>query len=404
MRYKNLSVRCTGPYNCFQRQRRCQFPEIRHTYDYWGNHVGTIDAMNRVVESLRHDLLGRIVQKTCMDSASEWSFLACDGQLVRHWNSRLISTHYTYNALRRITIESAFEGHASEKTVHLVRYGEGAHDDMQNNLRGPVFQQFDQSGLKTYVSYDMDSNCLLQQLQPVIDVKWTIDWKADQVLEDETYVTSEVFDAFGRTISCRNARGATTRYDYNRTGGITIVSRRPEDLSEWFLYVKHTEPDAEGAIFQIDCGNGVKTDLRYNPLTRLLVNKQTIRANGSPRVLQDLSFTYDIEHRIIIFSDAARSDVFFRNAQVTADREFRYSAIGELLEGRGRDFMSTIDGDACVCSPYSPNSPCSQELLLANSAQLCRYLEMYTNDKAENLTSMLHELIDGTRMDPRVHF
>jgi RHS repeat-associated protein len=368
--------------------------EIRHLYDLRGNHVSTTDPKERVVESLKYDLLGRVIQKTSMDSGSEWSLLACDGQPMYHWNSRGIHTRKAYDALRRLVAEKVSESQAPERTVKLIRYGEGAPEAKDQNLRGQVYQEWDQAGMTTYLCYDLDSNCVQTERQLASDFKTTLDWATDQVLEDEKYVTQENFDALGRTVTCRNAKGATTKYEYNRAGATKAISWRPDDTAEWTTYVKNTLYDADGLVTQIDYGNGVNTRFGYDALTRQVINKKTVRVNGSPKTLQDLTFTYDIEHRMILSSDAAQSDVFFRNAQVSADREFTYNAAGELIEARGREFLSTADGQARICSPYSSKSPCSQELLPANGAQLCRYMETYLYDKAGNITQMTHELVD----------
>lgn len=371
--------------------------ETRESYDSRGNLSTIIDQKGRVAESRVHDLLGRTVQVTYLDSGATWSLLACDDQIQYQWNARGTQTRMSYDALRRPVTERVLEARGSDSLVRSIAYGESAKNAKSKNLRGQVFEVRDQAGVQTNVSYDRDYNCTQEQRQFCANYKTVIDWTVQQDLETDKYDTRYKFDAQGRLLSLRNGKGASTVSQYNRAGHLYAVSWRPNDTAELQTNVKSTLVEADGLVRQIEYGNKVTTSLVYDSATRKTLQKKTVRKSDSTKVLQDLAFTYDIQHRLIHVTDYSQSDIFFRNVIVRPRQEYSYNAIGSLMKATGRELLDAATGVTRTCPPYQSGTSRSTQPFPTNGEQLCRYIETYKYDEVGNIMELSHQPMDDEK-------
>src|SRR5439155_21100004 len=79
---------------------------------------------------------------------------------LRSWDSRDHQTRQEYDTLRRPTRLLVRTNGGSERLAELIAYGEDQRDDLARNLRGKVFQQFDNAGVVTNYQYDFKGNLL----------------------------------------------------------------------------------------------------------------------------------------------------------------------------------------------------------------------------------------------------
>ena len=118
----------------------------RTDLDIQGRQRSVRDALDRPVVTGEFDLFGNQLHEASMDAGERWTLNNAVGRPVRGWTSRGIDRRLTYDAAQRPTgLYLTSEGH--ERQAERTVYGEnqGAAD----NLRGRVYQAYDDAGVIT---------------------------------------------------------------------------------------------------------------------------------------------------------------------------------------------------------------------------------------------------------------
>lgn len=162
----------------------------RTTLDIEGNHRELIDANGRIAMRYDYDMLGNRIHEVSMDAGERWMLNDVDGKPLYAWDSRDHIFRTAYDQLRRPTGSFLQENGGAELRVGRTVYGETHSDPETSNLRGRVFQLFDQAGVVTSDAYDFKGNLLRSQRQLAQEYKTTLDWLTDVPLETEPYTSS----------------------------------------------------------------------------------------------------------------------------------------------------------------------------------------------------------------------
>jgi hypothetical protein len=187
-----------------------EFYPTRILFDIEGNQREVIDAKldpatkrGRIVMRYDYDMLGNRVHQASMEAGERWMLNDVAGNPIRAWDSRDHQFRSAYDPLRRPTESYLLEGGTAEMLVERTIYGEVQIDAEAKNLRGKVYQLYDQAGLVSKEEYDFKGNLLHSSRQLAAEYKKTLNWPTTitpELLEAETFTSSTIFDALNRPI------------------------------------------------------------------------------------------------------------------------------------------------------------------------------------------------------------
>jgi RHS repeat-associated protein len=360
----------------------------RVVLDIEGNEREVIDANGRIVMRYDFDMLGARVRQTSMEAGERWMLNDVAGQPAFAWNSRAHRLRYTYDALRRPLDIFLQEGSDPERLIGRTVFGESVTDPEAANLRGRVFQHFDQAGVVTSESYDFKGNLLAGQRRLAKEYKTMLDWSATPEFDDKVYASLATYDALSRPVALISPDGSITRPQFNTTGLLQKIDVQLRGATIPTSFVMQIDYDAKGQRTSIVYGNGLRTTYAYDPLTFRLTQCRTLR--GSER-LQDLGYIYDPAGNITHIQDDAQQILYFRNQVVTPASEYIYDAIYRLIATQGREHIGQVSqpettwNDAARINLPHPN----------DGQAMRRYSEQYIYDAVGNLLRVAHNATNG---------
>ena len=106
-----------------------------------------------------------------MDAGERWTLNNVAGNPIRSWNSRSFQSRIIYDELRRSTHAYVRLDNGAEVLVEHSVYGESHPEPESLNLRGQVYQLYDQAGVVTNPAYDFKGNALEGQRQLALNYK-----------------------------------------------------------------------------------------------------------------------------------------------------------------------------------------------------------------------------------------
>ncbi|HEX5685908.1 MAG TPA: SpvB/TcaC N-terminal domain-containing protein, partial [Ideonella sp.] len=356
--------------------------------DIEGNQREVIDANGRVVMRYGFDMLGVRIHQASMEAGERWMFNDAGGQPAFAWDSREHRFRNTFDALRRPLEIFLQEGSGAEKLIGRTAYGEGEVDVEARNLRGKVFQHFDQAGVSTSEAYDFKGNLLSGKRQLAADYKSTLDWSTNPALEPKVFASSTAYDALNRPIVLTAPDGSETRPRFNTAGLLEATWVQSRGATSATPFVTNIDYDAKGQRTSIAYGNGLRTDHAYDPLTLRLTHCQTLRGGEA---LQDLAYVYDPAGNITHIEDAAQQTIYFRNQVVTASADYTYDALYRLLVAEGREHIGQVSQPET-----SWNDAFRVNLSHPSDGQaMRRYVERYSYDPVGNIVQLVHQAANG---------
>jgi RHS repeat-associated protein len=385
--------------------------------DIEGNQRAVIDARGCMVMQYEYNMLGNHIKQDSLDAGERWVFNNVAGNPIRAWNSNNYSFRHVYDALQRPTHLFVREGDDDEILSGRTIYGE-THPDSQPsdpdtpppcilNLRGQIYQHYDGAGVVTSVEFDFKGNQLRSSRRLSRTYRETMDWStlagltrieeietaASSLLEDETFVSSSLYDALNRPITLITPHTESIplneiRPAYNEAGLLDKVDARLRDADEWTEFVTNINYDAKGQREMILYGNGVRTGYEYDPDTFRLNYLNTTRSTND-RPLQDLRYTYDPVGNITEIYDDAHRTIFYDNGIIKPSLRYEYDALYRLIQANGREHESM---SGCH---YKQDSKKQTEFIrltqpINNAHALLNYIENYTYDQSGNLTQIKH--------------
>src|SRR5262249_7008851 len=194
--------------------------------------------------------------QTSMEAGERWMLNDVAGGPAFDWNSRAHRLRTTYDALRRPLEIFLQEGNDPERLVGHTVFGDSVANPDAANLRGRVFQQFDQAGVVTSEAYDFKGNLLVDRRQLAKEYKATLDWSAQPALDGQVYISRTNYDAFNRPVELISPDGSVTRPQFNTTGLLQKVDVQLRGAEASTPFVTQIDYEAKGQRTRFVYGNG----------------------------------------------------------------------------------------------------------------------------------------------------
>ncbi len=393
--------------------------ETRVELDIEGNQRSVTDALDRKVMLYDYDLLGNVIHQHSMDAGERWLLNNVAGNPIRRWDSRNQMFRMSYDELQRPTHSFVTEAENGEKLVERLVYGE-AHSEAERNLRGQLYQHYDQAGVVTNEGFDFKGNLLSSSRRLATEYKQTVDCSALSTLtdldiianaaisnldssEEGIFTSFSQYDALNRAVIMVTPHNSITRPNviqpsYNEANLLEKVdvwlrqSTAPTNLlnpSTADLHaVTNIDYNAKGQRNFIEYGNGVQTKYTYDRLTFRLIKLESLRGT---KALQNLAYTYDPVGNITHIQDQAQQKIYFRNQIVEPSNNYTYDPLYRLVKATGREHLGQTGGQ--------PNAPTAPDAFNefhtrldhpGNGKAMGNYIERYVYDEVGNILSMQH--------------
>lgn len=382
--------------------------------------VGVSTSADPTVDYIpAYDIAGNLLFQHSMDAGDRWLINDASGQPFYAWDinertsladnptpstttleNRIYRTQY--DELRR-PIQSELQINQGAwqinddawQTTERIVYGESladATDAQERNLRGQVYQHYDQSGVITTQQIDFKGNLLHATRRLTNGIKaGVINWPLapeDSFFEPDVFTQRTQYDALNRMVHQQNwhlERPALTSYtpptyipQYNQRGA--LESEALIVNGESTQAIKNIVYDAKGQRQQLVLGNDTITEYQYDELTYHLTRLTTTK---DIEVFQDLNYSYDAAGNITEIRDDAQQTIYFRNSVVEPKFEYIYDALYRLVEAKGREHAThNIQQD---------NANFNNSIIIPSGDALQNYTETYHYDAVGNILNFKHQ-------------
>jgi RHS repeat-associated protein len=371
--------------------------------DIEGNPCRVVDPRGNTVLSYGYEMLGNQVYTLSMDAGERWSLNDCTGHPLYRFDSKKQTFHSIYDPLRRPLQKTAAQGAATPIVFDQITYGEGQAGDQANNLRGNIYEHWDQAGLVTNQTFDFKGNLLASSRVMTVGYQNDVDWSVAQPLELEVFTSQTDYDALNRPIRgiAPNSDPATANVflpTYNETGLLETVSVHVRGAAAATAFVTNIDYNEKGQRKRLAYGNGSSTVYKYDAQTFRLIGQVTAR-NTDPEpfwednskinlpafsndVLQFLTYTFDPVGNITYIQDDAQQTIYFKNQVVKPSADYTYDAVYQLVQSLGREEI----GGRTSPGPFDDNRVGNPQP--GNGSQLQTYTLQYDYDAAGNTLLM----------------
>lgn len=340
------------------------------------------DALDRTVEKVSYDLLGRQLHTANMDRGRHWLLSDSDGLPLLSWSDKQTRKRSEYDGLRRLkSVWSLSSGeHAVEMMVTEMTYGEGRPYDTASNLRGQVYQRRDQAGLLTNSKFDVLGGCTVSTRRYANEYRNMIDWSKvkdeEAVLEKDKHKNECRYNALNLPVENAASDLGVARRQYDVAGRLAALELFEKDSTEAATSSTNSiKYNADGMITSLTYGDKTQSTNTYDGQTQRLVATRTIRTTDKA-VLQDILYTYDCRGKVIQTKDTAKIVV----NEADSTQNYHYDCLGQLVQATGR---IQVGSESKHLKPYNFNDHKS-----AGDSKTIRYTETYSYDKAGNMLTM----------------
>jgi RHS repeat-associated protein len=377
------------------------------TYDIQGNLLTVTDALGRIAFKHVYDLAKHTLWIESIDAGIRRTVLDAMGSTIEGRDSKGALVLHAYDRLNRPARLWARDGAGEQITLReQLIYGDDPSLNLpaQSNLRGKLYQHYDEAGLLTFAAYDFKGS-LLEKIRQVIGdaailtafdpplpkgqvQAFRVNWgaaKANAVLDPTEYRTSTSYDGLNRIKSLHYPQDVENerkelRPHYSRAGALESVALDGE------TYVERIAYNAKGQRVLITYGNQVMARYAYDPKTVRLVRLRaerfdkpgalTYHPTGAP--LQDFAYDYDLAGNILKIHDRTP------NSGLPAlpdrlDRAFTYDPLYRLLSATGRE-----------CDVQPPKPPWEEAAKCMDLTRTRAYTEEYSYDPVGNMSRLRH--------------
>lgn len=366
----------------------------RLTFDCMSNPIKVENASGSVIAKVMFDMSGKEIYRIDADSGERWGLYDCLGRAILTLDSAGLGKRTKYDPIGRVEEEWIQQGPSSpELLVAKTIFGEAAQNAAANNLRTQTYQIHDQAGVSTNLEFDFEGRLIQSQVQLAKEYKAIVDWSKtgaeEPALESEVFKTQSEYNALSHAVRSVATDGSATTRTYDVAGNLqTVQFQKESQTSNPIEYITSIIYTVDGKPEQITYGNGVVSKDSYDDTMRLLRRSQVLRPGRSTGVvLKDMEYSYDCEGRVVFTYDNAAQDIYFNDTVVKAIQDFRYDAVGQLIEAHGREQFDASEGKRTL-KPSNPSDYSSQ--LTANGNQICEYIERYQYDAIGNIQSLQH--------------
>lgn len=367
--------------------------------DVTDNLLASLDARGNTVLQSRYDVTGRSIYTKGMDGGERWMFPGVMNESLYGWDSRNHQFRAVYDDLHRMVEQWLTEDvthPAPEKLLAMNVYGENQPNDTTMNLRGRLFQIFDQSGLTQTAEYDFKGNIKHSFRQLAVDYKNVINWSVvdrTSLLETEAFSVFSRYDAVNKPVETDLADGSKLFPVYDDSALLKQLSAFIQSQNKTIQFVSNIAYNAKGQREKILYGNNTLTKYTYDERTYRLTRLLTSRNKGSD-ILQDLNYTYDPVGNVTQIRDDAQQTIFFNNAGVDPENRFEYDAIYRLRSAYGREFAGSNSASDQFDTDKTQSGG-SRLSLKGNMSAMQQYMESYQYDAVGNMLQMTHNAGNG---------
>lgn len=274
------------------------------------------------------------------------------------------------------------------RTRERVLYGGNEPQEKARNLAGARTAHYDPAGRVSTVANALGGAALgvQRRLLKAADDEDT-DWPGeapeawDALLDDQRYTTHTHVDATGKRLTALDCAGHQQRSVYDVVGAQAASWLTLEGMPEREI-VKAVSYSAGGRKQHEVHGNGIVTVYTYEPMTlRLATVRTTLQASEGQR-LQDLHYRYDPVGNVVELANDAEPTRFWRNQKITAQSEYRYDSLYQLVFASGREMANAGQQGNHLPGVLVP--------LPVDDSAYTLYSRSYTYDSAGNLTHVRH--------------
>jgi len=372
--------------------------------DISGNQLALADALGRTVMSNDYDLVKSSLHQNSVDGGNRWMVNDLSQKPIRGWNDRGFKVRYAYDALRRPTQLYVQAPNAPELLAEISIYGELLAQPESQNLRGKIYQHYDEAGAATNLAFDFKGNLSVASRQLAIQYQQPVDWSALSALKDpgqiasaaasllqaEIFTSAGTFDALNRLVTATAPDGSVARPVFNEANLLEQMNINLQGAAAATPFVTNLDYNARGQRTLIEYGNGSRTTYSYDAETFRLIEIRTTRTSDGA-VLQDLAYSYDPVGNITSIGDAAQQTVYFSNQAVNANADYTYDAIYRLINAAGREHMGQLSHPQADWD----GSPRMNQPLPTDGHAMRNYVENYSYDAVGNILQMVHQAANG---------
>jgi RHS repeat-associated protein len=360
------------------------------------NAAGALEQ--RAVMRYDYDLLRNRIHQSSMEAGERWTLNDAAGKPLRTWDSRRFLRRTTYDKLRRPTGLYVTDEAGAERLAVQAVYGEAQGDAA--NLRGRVYQIFDDAGIVTSIGYDFKGNLVESQRDLVAMSAQPADWLHNPPpANDGTFTSRTTYDALNRVLTSTTPDGSVYLPTFNQANLLDKVDVQLRGAADATSFVTNIDYNEKGQRKLIAYASGAGTAYEYDPLTFRLTNLKTTRPGPDSTAtqlfrtstdVQDLHYTYDPAGNITRIEDAALKTVFHAAQQVDPIGRFTYDALYRLTEAHGREHIGQTALDFAPPDANYRDYP-FVGLRDPNDLQALRnYTERYEYDAAGNFQTIRH--------------
>lgn len=376
----------------------------RTTLDIQGNQRSVMDALGRTVMTYDYDLTKNHLHQRSVDAGARWTLNDVSQKPLRGWNDRGFQTRYAYDVLRRPTQLYVQPGNTAEILAECSVYGEALPNAEVQNLRGKIYQHYDEAGVASNVSFDFKGNLTASSRQLAVPYQQPVDWStlappkdpaqiaaaAAPLLQPDIFTASSTFDSLNRLVTATAPDGSVSHPVYNEANLLEQMNVNLRGVSTTTPFVTNIDYNAKGQRTLIEYANGARTDYNYDPETFRMRELKTARTSDQA-VLQDLAYAYDPIGNISSIGDAAQPTAYFANQVVSANAYYTYDALYRLISASGREHIGHLSKPQTDCD----DSPRMNQPLPTDGQAMRNYVENYSYDAVGNILSIVHQAANG---------
>ncbi|MHB9147285.1 MAG: SpvB/TcaC N-terminal domain-containing protein [Candidatus Amoebophilus sp.] len=371
-----------------------------YTYDILGRELTSADprlsAAGKYNFISTYSLTGAVLQVVSADAGTRWGLNNTLGNLLWCYDARQITITPSYDVLHRPTqvhvYKPASEKDSLDQIVERFVYGDTLGPGTKpedNNLKGQVYQHYDQAGLITIPSYSLLGAPLRSQRQLRLDYKQEANWSGNatdhlnSLLQSIVYQTQTSYDALGRVTEALDIDNNQTVPTYHLSGLLDQITITTQNDGQTKQVVQNITYNAKGQRQCISYGNATTSTYTYDPKTYALIQLQTINNHG--KTLQDLLYVYDPVGNVVEKTDQGQNTVYYKNQEINPTATYTYDSLYRLIQGTGREKIGNSAAKSGREIPLIPTAPHAND----NDA-LQNYIEQYSYDTASNLIQTQH--------------
>ncbi|MGE5845430.1 MAG: SpvB/TcaC N-terminal domain-containing protein, partial [Ignavibacteria bacterium] len=241
-----------------------------------GRSARSFDQFNREISSGYNNMMGTPVYCKTTEKGEKWIFPDAMGRLVKIWNSFDREFRCTYDKVNRPVSSFLKDGNTEILYAHRV-YGDLLPDAVNRNMKGLVYQFYDQGSVVTIQNYDFKGNGLLTETRITKEYKQATDWMmldgitdiqtiedlAEQKIESEIFTSSVVLDALNRPLSVTLPDNSVSEPKYNEANYLESFRVQIRGTGDFITFLSNQDYDAKGQRQFAKLGNGIITKYFY---------------------------------------------------------------------------------------------------------------------------------------------